>query len=264
MTFHRPKRSCLPLWACRSAMIRRAGVDDQGRRATAGSGPSRATGNRTAIRWPRRLRTIECARASASASSHRMSRQRGPRLLPSRSAGSPRMVSQSAPARCRVRERTSAAPTDHRRGRADRPEVAAERPAAHPRCASADVSGEEYSAHLKFSVNELQTLADRLVHGDRSLLVGLKPARDRIRTRDGLSRLIAKPVDGRCDIRRRGAGADDADPNRSACNSPTSAWRSVGRMRPKSTYRAASTCVSIDWDASDGLLNLGLVGKPPV
>jgi len=90
-------------------------------------------------------------------------------------------------------------------------EQLAERPAAYLRCASVKVMRQEYPAHLTFGVYELETLADRLAYGDRGLLVGLKPARDCIRARDGLAGLIAKPVDGRCDIRRHSAGTNDAD-----------------------------------------------------
>ena len=143
-------------------------------------------------------------------------------------------------------------------------EQLAERPAAYLRCASVKVMHQEYPAHLTFGVYELETLADRLAYGDRGLLVGLKPARDCIRARDGLAGLIAKPVDGRCDIAGTVLARTMLTPNRSACSSPTSAWRSAGRTRPKSTCRAASTCVSIAWTGTDGRLSFGSLGKPAV
>ena len=64
-----------------------------------------------AIRWPRLLRTIECATASASTSSQRSRRGTAARgCSPSRSVGSPRMVSQSALPRDRARNARSAVP----------------------------------------------------------------------------------------------------------------------------------------------------------
>ena len=126
------------------------------------------------------------------------SRQRRPRLLPLAvcrvaANGQPERARALPGAECDIGRTGQIIAKGEQTGQ----EQLAERLAAHLRCASADVMREEYPAHLTFGVNELQTLADRLVHGNRNLLVGLKPARDCIRARDGLSGLIAKPVDGR-------------------------------------------------------------------
>jgi hypothetical protein len=83
-----------------------------------------------------------------------------------------------------------------------------------------------------------------MVDGAQRFGVRQKPVRDRIRTRYALGGLLAQPIDRRFDVGGLGAGADDADAVTQRRRSPTSSWRSVGRMCPNSTYRAASTCVS--------------------